>query len=203
MTQTTKKRSTTLITIVAVVVTYIGFRIFVGDTAWVPSGSMHPSLVEGDLLYINRLASDIHRCDVVVFNAPASNTRMVKRVIAIPGDQVELVDGVLVVNDRRVDRRVIAATEDVSTIEEAGLCSHPLKVQEQPQLPRHRSAPARTLGPSEYFVMGDARDDSVDSRDFGTITTEAIVGRVDRVLVSLDLERYFAPRGNRLFVEVS
>src|SRR5439155_11588812 len=87
----------------------------VADWNWVPSGSMKPTILEGDLVFVNKLAYDLkvpftlfrvsqwsepHRGDIVVFFSPHDGTRLVKRVIASPGDMVELKNEVLLVNGK-------------------------------------------------------------------------------------------------------
>jgi signal peptidase I len=180
------------------------FRRYVGDTAWVPSGSMEPAIEPGDLLYINRLAGDIQRCDVVVFKEPTTGARMVKRVVGMPGDTLELVDGTTILNGRPVTRSKYPSTATekpempaAANIVERGLCGYPLRLLESPRLPRNRSNPQTTINAGHYFVLGDSRDNSVDSRDFGEIDATNIVGRVERVLMSIDTSRLMLPRADR------
>src|SRR5215471_492845 len=89
------------------------FRTAVADWNPIPSGSMRPTLLEGDVVWVNRLAYDLKvpltnislatigepkRGDVVTFSSPTDGTRLIKRLIALPSDVVELRDEVLLVN---------------------------------------------------------------------------------------------------------
>ena len=89
------------------------FRTAVADWNPIPSGSMRPNLLEGDVVFVNRLAFDLklpltdivvahlgdpQRGDVVTFSSPKDGTRLIKRVIALPGDVVEMRDEHLVIN---------------------------------------------------------------------------------------------------------
>src|SRR5678815_3049864 len=88
-------------------------RSAVADWNWVPSGSMKPTILEGDLVFVNKLAYDLRvpftlqrladwdnpaRGDIVVFFSPHDGTRLVKRVVAVPGDTIELRNNVLLLN---------------------------------------------------------------------------------------------------------
>src|SRR5436190_8774269 len=93
----------------------------VADWNWVPSGSMKPTILEGDLVFVNKLAYDLkfpftlrrlaewsrpRRGDIVVFFSPKDRTRLVKRIVAGPGDTVELQNNVLFVNGERMKYEV-------------------------------------------------------------------------------------------------
>src|SRR5690242_10136500 len=103
----------------------IPIRSAVADSNWVPTGSMKPTLLEGELIYVNKLAYDLRvpftykrvarwenpeAGDVVVFYSPEDGKRLVKRVIAVPGDTIELKDEVLIVNGQPLKYDVIDAT---------------------------------------------------------------------------------------------
>ena len=91
----------------------------IADWNWVPSGSMKPTIMEGDLVFVNKLAYDLkvpfttwhiaewsnpQRGDIVVFFSPHDGKRLVKRVIGLPGDLVELRNNALIINGRPVPR---------------------------------------------------------------------------------------------------
>lgn len=88
------------------------------DWNWVPTGSMNPTIVEGDLVYVNKLAydlrfpltlhslnhiSDPERGDISVLFSPEDKMRLVKRVIGVPGDQIEMINNILYINGNRLD----------------------------------------------------------------------------------------------------
>lgn len=190
------------------------FRSVVADWNMVPSGSMRPTIVEGDRIFVDKLAYDLklpfttqhlaqwadpQRGDIVVFYAPDSGERLVKRVIGTPGDVIELRAEHLYVNGRAARYRSATAVtqsagENIAT-EEIGGRRHPVTFLD--------GVPAlRTYGPLQvpngaYFMMGDSRGNSRDSRYFGFVPRAAIVGRATHVIVSLDPENFYRPRAQR------
>jgi signal peptidase I len=196
-------------------------RSSLADWNVVPSGSMQPTILVGDRVLVNKLAYDLkvpfttwhiaewsnpQRGDIVVFFSPKDGTRLVKRVIGLPGDTVELRNDQLVINGQPVDYTTLEPKipEQLSGLERA----HAIFATEQ--LPTHAHAvmaingiPAkRTFGPVQvsdghYFMMGDNRDNSFDSRFFGTVDRSQIVGRASSVVLSLDKSNYWLPRWSR------
>jgi signal peptidase I len=198
-------------------------RSSLADWNDVPSGSMNPTIIEGDRIYVNKLAYDLKvpfttwhlaqwsnpkRGDIVVFYSPHDGTRLVKRVIGLPGDTIELRNDELIINGKPVNYGPINAA--IST-------QLPLKEQEQSlfateQLPGHTHAvmaipevPAkRTFGPIQvpegsYFMMGDNRDNSFDSRYFGPVARNRILGKATDVVFSVNKNDYWLPRSQRFF----
>jgi signal peptidase I len=193
----------------------------VADWNWVPTGSMKPSILEGELVLVNKLAYDfkvpfttLHlftwsnpaRGDVVVFYSPKDGTRLVKRVVGLPGDTVELRNDILFLNGIPQQysvtdpapflRDVFEDQNPVIAIEHLAACDHYIMA-----LPGRGAL--RTFGPivvpaDNYFMMGDSRDNSADSRYIGPVPREKILGRVPRVLFSFDPSRYFIPRLQRV-----
>jgi signal peptidase I len=209
--------------VLAFLLLMIGFRSAWADWVYVPTGSMNPTILEGDRLLVDKhvyglrvpfsrihltRGADPQRGDIVVFDSPADGTLLVKRVIAVPGDTVVLDEERLVINgipaqygggDVRELHALLAATraQDPAVREESGFGhSHQILL-----LP-HRWSPS-TFGPvivppESYFMLGDNRDNSADSRYIGFVPRRNIVGRATRVLLSLDPERYERPRGERI-----
>ncbi len=202
------------------------FRSAIADWNDVPTGSMKPTILEGDRVFVNKLAYDLKvpfttwhlaqwnnpkRGDIVVFYSPADGRRLVKRVIGVPGDRIESVNDQLVINGGRIHYEPMppAVINEFSTREltrhEFGLESlpgRPHSVMTTPAL----SAP-RTFGPiivpdGEYFMMGDNRDNSYDSRFYGCVERHRIVGRASAVVVSLDRGDHYAPRWHRFFTSL-
>ncbi len=205
-----------------ILVVLSAFRSAVADWNDVPSGSMKPSIIEGDRIFVNKLAYDLkvpfttwhlaewadpQRGDVVVLYSPADGTRLVKRVIGLPGDRIELSANRLIVNGTPCDYASLDA-DTVNQIdadlrgqhrfaaEDLGAKPHP--VMSTPRV----YFPLRTFGPfsvpaGQYFVMGDNRDESRDSRFFGCVPRSDIVGRSSRVVISLDPRNWYLPRWAR------
>lgn len=197
------------------------FKSAVADWNWVPTGSMKPSILEGELVFVNKLAYDLKvpfttlhlstwgnpvRGDVVVFYSPQDGTRLVKRVIGLPGDTVELRSDVLYLNgdpqqysstDSAPFRRdVFEDTNPVVAIEHLEACDH--YVMALPGRQALRTFGPFVVPPDQYFMMGDSRDNSADSRFIGPVPRAAIVGRVPRVILSFDPSRHYLPRPQRL-----
>lgn len=204
------------------------FRTAVADWNPIPSGSMRPTLLEGDVVLVNRLAYDLklpltdlslrrlgepRRGDVVTFSSPATGVRLIKRVVALPGDTVQMHDGVLQVNGVRA-----RYDEPVDTTETLapGLLAQALQVTETlPGLAHrdhrvqylHGARAARRFGPlvlpaDHFFMLGDSRDNSEDSRFIGPVPRRLIIGRAHRVLVSADITGMGLPRLDRTVSEI-
>jgi signal peptidase I len=196
-------------------------RSALADWNDVPTGSMKPTIQEGDRVVVNKLAYDLkipfttyevakwgdpHRGDIVVLFSPRDGVRLVKRVIAVPGDNVQLVENNLFINGKKQPwSDAVWPMDDPQQgriyITDEVLDGHQHKVMISPQLP----SPARTYGPlqvppGQYFVMGDNRDNSNDSRYIGMIPRRQIVGRALAVAFSLDRNHWYAPRLDRFFV---
>jgi signal peptidase I len=201
----------------------LGFRSAWADWVYVPSGSMNPTIIEGDRLLVNKhvyglrvpltlihitRGADPKRGDIIVFDSPVNGTSLVKRVVAIPGDTVSLDHEQLIVNGTPA-RYASGDTRELQMLLRATRAEHPTVLQESGDGPSHailllpdRWAPA-TYGPitvprGMYFALGDNRDNSSDSRYIGLVPRRNIVGRATRVVVSLDPERYYLPRAGRV-----
>jgi signal peptidase I len=199
------------------------FRSAVADWNDVPTGSMKPTILEGDRIFVNKLCYDLkipftrihlstwgnpRRGDVVVFFSPADEIRLVKRVVGLPGDQIELRENQLFVNGRRaaysaleenISNQIRAEEQPFHSFarEEVGESNHP--VMSTPQIPAMRSFAAITVPADCYFVMGDNRDNSKDSRYIGCVSRARIVGRATAVVLSVDPSKHYLPRWNRFF----
>ena len=193
----------------------------IADYNWVPTGSMKPSILEGELVLVNKLAYDLKvpfttvhlstwsdpvRGDVVVFFSPKDGTRLVKRVVGLPGDTVQMRNDVLYLNGVRQQyssrdsapfrRDVYEDPNPVIAVEHLEASDH--YVMSLPsRLALRNFGPVR-VPPHHYFMLGDSRDNSADSRFIGSIPRREIVGRVARVLLSFDPARYYSPRVQRI-----
>lgn len=132
--------------------------MFLYQPVRVEGTSMQPELRDQDRLFINKFAyhfENISRGDVVVFHYPRDPSKSyIKRIIALPGDSLDIDDGRVYVNGQFID---------------------------EPYVPRRyrdeRSMPETVIPPNEYFVMGDHRSISSDSRDFGPVERDLIYGK--------------------------
>jgi signal peptidase I len=198
-------------------------RSSLADWNDVPSGSMTPTILEGDRIFVNKLAYDLkvpfttwhvaqwsnpQRGDIVVFFSPNDETRMVKRVIGLPGDVIELRNDRLFVNgvaveygplNPQVSSQLTEAEQCQSQFASERLPRHSHAVMAIPTLPAKRDYGPITVAQGQYFMMGDNRDNSFDSRYYGMVERKRIVGKATAVAFSLDKNKYRLPRWNRFF----
>ncbi|HVM47467.1 MAG TPA: signal peptidase I [Candidatus Acidoferrum sp.] len=204
-------------------VTLFALRSSLADWSDVPTGSMKPTILEGDRVYVNKLAYDLkvpfttrhlaewsnpRRGDIVVFFSPYDGKRLVKRMVGLPGDTLELRHNCLFINGEPASYKPLGqeALRDVSPAdletklfgaEQLGDRSHALAAT-----PGRRAM--RDFGPcvvpeGSYFMMGDNRDDSFDSRYYGPVERKRIVGRATAVAMSFDRSHWWVPRWRRFF----
>jgi signal peptidase I len=187
-------------------------RSAVADWNDVPSGSMTPTILAGDRIFINKLAYDLkvpfttweiarwadpRRGDIIVFPSPADGIRLVKRVVAVPGDRIELRNDHLLINGEPASYAMLGGgTQGTLTLSESvSGKTHSLMIE--PQKPALRSFGPLEVPPGRYFVMGDNRDNSFDSRYFGFVSRGSILGRATLVAMSFDRDHHFKPRFER------
>ncbi|KAB1076036.1 signal peptidase I [Methylobacterium planeticum] len=190
----------------------------------IPSGSLVPTLLIGDYLFVSKYsygyskyslplseyipiksegrvwAAEPKRGDIAVFKLPKDNaTDYIKRVIGLPGDKIQVVDGVLNINGKAVKRERIA---DYETIDPYGQATKvPQYLETLPNGVAHRvierdgdngfwdKTELYTVPPGHFFMMGDNRDNSTDSRDLanvGYVPFENFVGRAEMIFFSID-----------------
>jgi signal peptidase I len=168
-------REGVIVVVVAVLVAVL-LRTFVVQTFYIPSGSMEPTLQIGDRIIVNKLSYDLHGVDrgnIVVFSRPPAEdcggpevNDLVKRVVGLPGETISLSGGDVYINGNRLDESWLPASEQNKTYPGPGGTPY--------SLVRPYHIPA-----GDYFVMGDNRTDSCDSRYWGPIPESLIVGKVD------------------------
>lgn len=158
--------------IVGALVVALVVKTFLFQAFYIPSASMEPTLEKGDRVLVNKLSYELHdvnRGDVVVFELPEGEVAsdgikdLIKRVIGLPGDTIESRDGVVYVNDRRLDEPYLPAGTRTGDAQNGN----------NPAIER------QTVPDGTVFVMGDNRSNSHDSRyaDRGPIPIDSIVGR--------------------------
>ena len=199
------------------------FKSAIADWNVVPSGSMKPTIVEGDRIFVNKLAYDLkvpyttwrlatwghpQRGDIVVFYSPEDGKRLVKRVIGLPGDIIAMRKNRLFINGQTaeygpLDQEVLdpmSSRERKSSLffsENLGEMTH--AVMMTPSRPFAKSFGPIVIPPDHFFMLGDNRDASADSRFFGFVNRNLIVGRATAIVISLNYNHYHLPRWDRSF----
>ena len=198
------------------------FRSALADWSDVPTGSMQPTIQIGDRIVVDKAAYDIRvpfthlslvhladpqRGDIVVLDSHAAGERLVKRVIGLPGDEIAMRGNVLFVNGvaaRYAPATVTGIHDDLRDparyeVERVDDTAHLIR------LSLYRPSEARDFGPvivppGHYLLLGDNRDNSMDSRYLGFFPRQEIVGRSRYVALSLDPSQHYLPRKHRLAV---
>jgi signal peptidase I len=187
-------------TVVFVIIAIIIIRFYLGEIRWIPSASMKPTLVEGDRIFVERLTrfyDTPKRGDIMVFYPPqvqlkatplaiferltglfCKDVAYIKRVIALPGEKIEIVrndDGStdVLINDQKLDEPYIMDRFEYPVCNEEMNCG-PL-----------------TLGDDEYFMMGDNRGHSADSRYWGVLKKKRFIGRAKLLFWPFTHFKYF------------
>jgi signal peptidase I len=198
--------------LIVVALVLFSFRSAVADWNDVPSGSMRPTVLEGERVFVNRVAYDLKfpfttfrlaqwsdptRGDIVVCYSPADGRRLLKRVVGVPGDRIELKDNRLIVNGTAATYQELSAPDGAASVLRETVFNrvHLVEVSS-------RESASATYGPvvvpqERYLVMGDNRDNSFDSRFFGFVPRSEILGRATRIVASVDPERSYRPRFER------
>lgn len=134
---------------IAIVIIVVLLRTFIITPVRVTGESMNPTLTDGEIMLLYKLA-DINRNDIVVINTASTDGYIIKRIIAVPGETVECENGSLYINGKKQnDNYGYGNTDDFEKVK---------------------------LGKDEYFVMGDNREWSKDSRIIGPIKKDEILG---------------------------
>lgn len=209
--------------IIASLIIAFSFKSAVAEINVVPTGSMIPTILEGDRIIVNKLAYDLkvpfttfhiadwgnpERGDIVVLKSPADHNRLVKRVIGVPGDIIEMRDNRLVINGEKLSYKPVRIqgvsylsrmnTRRYSFLEDLSTTSHPVMIT--PESPSdHASFGPVKIPENKYFLMGDNRDNSKDSRYFGFVDRNLILGKANSIFYSLDINNKYIPRWGRFF----
>lgn len=194
------------------------FRSAIADWNDVPSSSMEPTILTGDRILVNKVAYDLRvpltqislyrhanpqRGEIVIFDSQAADRRLVKRVIGVPGDTVQMVDDRLLING------IGATYQDPRLVEGAWLATEKFvgrtgnSFEHTVRIDERKIGMPQTFGPvtvpkGHYLVLGDNRHESADSRAYGFVPRDEIVGRSRTVVLSLDYANYYLPRADRI-----
>ncbi|AGJ99452.1 Signal peptidase I [Wolbachia endosymbiont of Drosophila simulans wNo] len=196
----------------------LSIRSFLFEPFHIPSGSMKSTLLEGDYIFTSKYSygyskhsfpfspnifsgrifyTPPERSDIIVFKPTRNDSiRFVKRVIGIPGDKVQMIEGELYLNDQKVKRRQIENFFDYESKRNIARYIETLPSGKEHEIlidnvsnKLSYNTPVYYVPDDQFFVMGDNRNNSFDSRfsEIGLIPTENIVGRVSMVGLSFKL----------------
>jgi signal peptidase I len=159
---------------------------------YIPSRSMEPSVLQGDVLFADKRYNQpdsytpVGRGDIAIFTYPNNRTqRYIKRVIALPGDRVRLTGHGVWVNDKPLTVAETTTAQGVEVTE--AIDGHQWRVQwaaSQAASPSTQPELSLTVPPGQAFVLGDNRSASVDTRQFGTVPLQDIVGKARQIWYS-------------------
>jgi signal peptidase I len=205
-----------------IVIIGLSFKSAIADWNTVPTGSMKPTILEGDRIFVNKLAyglkvpfTTVHllrwdrpeRGEIVVFFSPKDGVRLVKRVVGLPGDVVEMNNERVIINgqiaqysaDPKLGAGLPSAERPMHELAMEKLLGQQHPVMATPGVRAMRNFGPVTVPAGQYLVLGDNRDNSADSRYIGFVPQDSIVGRSSRVVMSLDYDDYWLPRSDRWF----
>ncbi len=197
------------------------FRSTIADWSHVPTGSMKPTLMEGDRILVDKLAYDIRfpfmhwrlktlgepkRGDIVIFPSPETEELYVKRVIGLPGDTFSMKNNRLRINDKPLDYKFdennVASVLNAEDKKNFHVVEEQLEGRPHSIMVSRYGSPVSDYGKTripqgKYLVLGDNRDRSKDSRFIGLIDRERIRGKATKVIISLNSDDYWLPREGR------
>jgi signal peptidase I len=182
--------------LIVIVMVVLLIRAFVAQAYNIPSGSMKPTLLVGDFILVNKLVyrfSEPKRGDIVVFKYPIDpNIDFIKRIVALPGEEVEVRNNQVFINGKPLPLIEVGRGEENGVrkvIYEEVLpegIKHKVQFYEDFPFSKRDFGPV-VVPPNHYFVMGDNRDNSEDSRYWGFLPRENIVGKAFVIYFSGDV----------------
>lgn len=189
------------------------FRSTFADWNTVPTGSMKPTILEGDRILVNKMAYDIRvpfthvallkisdpeRGDIIVFDSKVSEKKLVKRVIGVPGDIISMDNNIISINGKKLSYQNISSDDEMQDrIENLLGLEHSVKIRKNGST--LSSFQSIRVPPEFYLALGDNRDNSADSRVIGFVPRNEIVGRSRSVVMSFNYDNYYLPRADRFF----
>lgn len=147
----------------------------------------------------------------MILFSPEDQVRLVKRIVAVPGDKIEMRNNVIFLNDQQLtytqidskyEEQLNSKLKSRSKLAKENIDGTSHAVMSIPSIPAMRNFGPVTVPQDKYFVMGDNRDSSRDSRYFGFVVRKAIVGKAKGVILSFDITDKYQPRLRRFFASV-
>ena len=189
------------------------FKSAIADLSSISGASMQPTLLDGDKVWVNKLAYDVkipwteislaeiddpERGDIVIIDSKRAGKRLVKRIVGLPGDTISIQNNTLVINGEAANYEILSRDSASVIIQEV----LPNMAHQAQLSSRYTTRNGRSYGPTivpdnQYFVLGDNRDNSADSRMYSFVPRGEIIGRSSSVVFSLDSHNNYLPRGER------
>lgn len=190
------------------------FKSAIADLSSISGASMQPTLLDGDKIWVNKLAYDVkvpfteislkqlnapERGDIVIIDSKKAGKRLVKRIIGIPGDTILMQSNTIIINGKSVNYEIVSEDSEAITIQESIDRSHNIRIANNFDQRRIRTFGPAQVPEGQFFVLGDNRDNSADSRVYSFIPRGELIGRSSSVIFSLDNENHYIPRAKRFF----
>lgn len=193
------------------------FRSAVADWYTVPTGSMKPTIKEGDRIIVDKMAYDLkipftqvslvalrepQRGDIVVFESFAANNRLIKRMIGLPGDTIEMRDEKLFINGKALKYQLFNQnTDQLFVTEQLDSINHIVRIDQNKS--NQLSSFSSIIVPKDhYLVLGDNRRNSADSRVYGFVPRHEIKGKATTIAFSINYDNFYLPRANRFLKDI-
>tara|TARA_B100001093_G_scaffold518317_1_gene602737 strand:+ start:1709 stop:2338 length:630 start_codon:yes stop_codon:yes gene_type:complete len=206
----------------------VAFRSSILDWNHVSTGSMNPAIIEGDRVIVEKSAYDFElpltdwkaiktgnpsRGEIVIFREQNSSHLLIKRIVGLPGETIEVLDNKVLVNKVQAHYQPLqkgffnhldlySRTKNHFALEIFEDAEHPIMLQKKPN--QTSNSPKQVDIPAGYYyVLGDNRNSSIDSRNIGLIPREQIAGRARKIAFSLDYSNFYVPRKDRFFKDLN
>lgn len=190
------------------------FRGAVADWYTIPSGSMQPTIEIGDRITVDKLAYDLNlpftnislfrtnepkRGEIIVFDSKAANIRLIKRVIGVPGDRVSMKNENVYVNGQKLNYTTIQKNKKY-LISKEHITGMVHKIQyDQTRPPTLANFPEVIVPEDSYLVLGDNRRNSSDSRTYGLVPRNELIGKANTIAFSINYDNYYLPKQERFW----
>jgi len=193
------------------------FRSAVADCYTVPTGSMQPTIKIGDRIIVNKMAYDFkvpfsqlslfttgepQRGEIIVFESKAADNRLIKRMIGLPGDLIEMKNEMLFINKKPINYQITKQNaQQLFATEQIDMITHAIRIDKNSS-DRFSSFDPIIVPDDHYLVLGDNRRNSSDSRVYGFVPRHELKGKATAIAFSLNYDNYYIPRKKRFFKSI-